>query len=187
MLRKVAFAVCFAILWFVPAAQAQESHPVCSTKELNNRLRPSDPAYADATALAATLQNHGSTILCVLPSKFAQFLPPQTGAALFRTSIGDFEALFRPKEQNFDDVFISEERDENLSGCSSEERDENLSSCSNTTSYRYTFRDPHGRKVQDICCRETFFMARHNIFFIIWQKNTTLITAMLTESLGDER
>ena len=117
---KLALAVCSAILWFVAAGQTQGSQSGCSAEELNNILRP----IADAIALAATLQNHGSTILCVLPSKFAQFLPRQTGAALFRTTIGDFEALFRPKEQNFDDVFISEERDENLS------------SQSNATGYR---------------------------------------------------
>ena len=47
--------------------------------------------------------------------------------------MGDFETLFRPKEQNFDDIFISKKRDENLS------------SRSNATGYRYTFRDPQGR------------------------------------------
>jgi hypothetical protein len=171
VLSKVAFAVCSAILWFVAMAQAQVSHPGCSPEELNNLLRPSDTAYADAIALAAKLQNHGFTIQCVGPSKFAQFLPRQ-GAALFRTTLGDFEALFRPKEQNFDDLFITEKRDANLS------------SWNDGTGYRYTFRDPQGRKVRDMAGRETFFVRHRNILFITWQKNTA---ATLTESLGDER
>jgi len=48
--------------------------------------------------------------------------------------MGDFETLFRPKEQNFDDVFISEERDLNLPSWSR---------------YHYIFRDPQDRMVLD--------------------------------------
>jgi hypothetical protein len=159
------------MLWFVAAAQAQSSRAGCSPEELNNLLRPSDPAYTDATALAGTLQNHGFIIQCVLPSKLAQFLPRQTGAALFRTTTGDFEALFRPKEQNFDDVFISEGRDENLS------------SQSNAIGYRYTLRNPQGYKLRDMVGRETFFVRHDNIFFMTFQKNTA---ATLTDSLRNQ-
>ena len=168
-MSKLAFAVCSAILWFLAADQARGNQTGCSPEELNNLLRPSDSAYVDAIGLAATLQKHGFTIQCVLPSKFAQFLPRQTGAALFRTTMGDFEALFRPKDQTFDDVFISEKRDESLS------------SRSHPTGYSYTFRDPQGHKVRDMVGRETFFVPHHNILFITWQKNTA---ATLAESLG---
>jgi hypothetical protein len=165
----LALAVCAAILWFFGAPQAQGSQAGCSPEELKNLLRPRDPAYADAIELAGTLQNHGFTIQCVLPSKFAQFLPRQTGAALFRTTMGDFETLFRPKEQDFDDVLISEEKDVDLRSGSS---------------YHYIFRNPQGRKVQDSWGRETFFVRHHNILFVIWQKNAL---APLTEAVQDER
>jgi hypothetical protein len=168
-MSRLRFPVCSLILWFIAAAQAQGSQTGCSSEELKNLLRPSDPAYADAIGLAGTLQNRGFTIQCVLSSKFAQFLPRQTGAALFRTTMGDFETLFRPKEQNFDDVLISEERDVNLPSWSS---------------YHYIFRNPQGRKVRDSWGRETFFMRYHNILFVIWQENAL---APITEAVQDER
>jgi hypothetical protein len=168
-MSRLALAVCAAILWFVGAPQAQGSQTDCSPEELKNLLRPSDPAYADAIELAGTLQNHGFTIQCVLPSKFAQFLPRQTGAALFRTTMGDFETLFRPKEQSFDDVFISEGRDVNLPSWSS---------------YHYIFRDPQDRIVRDLWGRETFFVRHHNILFVISQKNSV---GPLAEAVQQER
>jgi hypothetical protein len=170
-MSKVAFAVCCAILWSLTADQARGNQAGCSPAELRNVLRPSDPAYVDAIRLAATLQKQGFTIQCVLPSKFSQFLPRQTGAALFRTTMGDFEALFRPKEQNFDDVLIVEKRDGNLS------------SSRDATGYRYTLRDPQGLKLQDMAGRETFFVRHDNLFFISWEKNTA---ATLTQTLRNE-
>ena len=104
--------------------------------------------------LAAALQKRSFTIQCVLPSKFAQFLPRQTGAALFRTTTGDFEALFRPKGQTFDDVFIS------------------ASPWTNGKGYRYTLRDPQGREVRRMDGRETIFVWDHNILFLAWDENT---------------
>ena len=171
-MSKLAFAVCSAILWFVTTAQAQASQTGCSPAELKNLIRSSDSAYVDAIGLTATLQNHSFTIQCVLPSKLAQFLPRQTGAALFRTTMGDFETLFRPKGQTFDDVFISERRDENPS------------SGNHDTGYIYTFRDPQGRKLETMAGRETFFVSHHNILFITWEKTAA---ATLAESLRDER
>jgi hypothetical protein len=171
-MSKIAFGVCCAILWFVTAAQARANQTGCSPEELKNPLRPSDPAYSDAISLAATLQNHGFTIQCVGPSKMARVLPRQTGAALFRTSMGDFEALFRAKQQNFDDVFISEQRDASAS------------SRSNGTGYRYTFRDRQGHVVWEMVGREAFLTKHHNILFVAWQKNTA---DSLTESLENEQ
>src|SRR5713226_9058961 len=140
-MSKLAFALCSAILWFFVSPQAQGSQTGCSPEELNNPLRTSDPAYGDAMGLATTLQKHGFTIQCVGPSTFVQFLPRQTGAAGFRTTMGDFVALFRAKEQSFDDVFISERRDASLSSSGS------------GTGYRYIFRDSQGRKVRDMVGR----------------------------------
>lgn len=105
-MMKLAFAICSAMLWFAVLAQAQGQPTSCSPEEVLNPIRPSDPSYSDAIELAASLRNHHGMIRCVGPSKFEQFLPRQTGAALFPTTRGDFEALFRPKEQNFDDIFI---------------------------------------------------------------------------------
>jgi hypothetical protein len=95
----------------------------------------------------------------------AQVLPQQTGAALFRTTSGDFEALFRPKEQSFDDLIIRGKRDANLS-------------LSNGAGYHYTFRDPHGHIVWGMDGREAFFVRYHNILFIAWDEKTA---ATLTE------
>ena len=72
----------------------------------------------------------------------------------------------------FDDVFISERRDENPS------------SGSHDTGYIYTFRDPQGRKLETMAGRETFFVSHHNILFITWEKTAA---ATLAESLRDER
>ena len=170
-MSKLAFAICPVMLWFVPMAHGQGRPTSCSPEEIRNPMRPSDPGYRDAIELAASLQNHQFTILCVGPSKFARFLSRQTGAALFRTTIGDFEALFRPKEQNFDDVFISEERNSSLPSDSD-------------IGFRHTVRDRQGRKIRVMEGRETFFVRHDNILFITWQKETA---GTLSESFGDQR
>ena len=169
---KLAFAICPVMLWFVAMAHAQGRPTSCSPEEIRNPMRPSDPGYRDAIELAASLQNHQFTIRCVGPSKFARFLPRQTGAALFRTTLGDFEALFRPKEQNFDDVFISEEGNASLPSSDS------------YIGFRYTLRDRQGRKIRVMEGRETFFVRHDNILFITWQKETA---GTLSESFGDQR
>jgi hypothetical protein len=170
-MSRLASSVAFAIFWFIAVALTQGSQAGCSREELDNLMRPGDPAYADAMGLAATLQNHGFTTQCVLPSKFVQFLPGQTGAALFRTTLGDFDILFRPKEQNFDDIVISETTDASLpSG----------------KRYHYVLRDQQGHPLRgaDITGRETFFVRYHNIFFVVWQKDTA---AVLTEAFQESQ
>ena len=171
-MSKLALAICPAMLWLVVLAHARARPTSCSPEEIRNPIRPSDPGYSDAIVLAASLQNHHFTIQCVGPSKFAQFLPRQTGAALFRTTLGDFEALFRPKEQNFDDVFISEERNGSLPSPDSD------------IGYRYTLRDRQGRKIRVMEGREAFFVRHDNRLFITWQKETA---DTLGESFGDQR
>ena len=171
-MSKLALAICPAMLWLVVLAHAQGRPTSCSPEELRNPMRPSDPGYSDAMELAARLQNHHFTVRCVGPSKFAHFLPRQTGAALFRTTLGDFEALFRPKEQNFDDVFISEEWNASLPSSDSD------------IGYRYSLRDRQGRKLQVMEGRETFFVRHDNILFITFEKETA---GALGESFGDQR
>ena len=171
-MSKHPLVICSAMLLCLAMAHAQGGQTNCSPEELRNGLQPSDAAYGDAIELAASLQHHHFTIRCALPSKMAQFLPRQTGATLFRTTQGDFEALFRPKEQNFDDLLISEER---IAGPSSGGDD---------AVYRYTFRDRQGRKVRVMEGRETFFVRHDNILFITWQKETA---GALNESFVDQK
>jgi hypothetical protein len=85
--------------------------------------------------------------------------------------MGDFEALFRPKKQNFDDIFISGERDANQP--SSDDR-----------GYRYIFRNAQVRMLQDIGGRETFFVRHNNLLLFTWLNKTAV---SLTDALQDER
>jgi hypothetical protein len=73
----------------------------CNAREMIEALKAEDPAYPDAMELAQTLRVHGFKVKCVLASKMARQFNGQKGAALYRTSRGDFEALFLPKGQVF--------------------------------------------------------------------------------------
>ena len=53
----------------------------------------------------------GLVVRCIAPSKMAGTFEGQTGAALFRTNRGSFEALFLPKLQNFDGLQIVERQE----------------------------------------------------------------------------
>lgn len=85
-------------------AQAVE----CSPEETAALLPPADPAYDDAIELARTLNEHGITIKCLLSSKMGGLFNGLTGAALYRTTDGDFDALFLPKPKTFADLKIIE-------------------------------------------------------------------------------
>lgn len=74
-------------------------------------LVPEDTAYADAAALARDLSDHGFIITCVAPSKMTGMFEGQEGAALYRTNRGDFEALFLPKPQTFDELQVIERQE----------------------------------------------------------------------------
>jgi hypothetical protein len=73
----------------------------CSDHDLSAAIRADDPAYADAMGLAKTLEAQGFTVKCVLQSKNVRLFQGQEGAALYRTSHGDFSAMFLPKTQTF--------------------------------------------------------------------------------------
>jgi hypothetical protein len=77
---------------------------------LPTRLNLNDPVYADAMTVERTLSKNGYTVQCVHPSTMARFFEGQKGAALFRTTSGDFEVLFLPKPYTFDALDILEER-----------------------------------------------------------------------------
>jgi hypothetical protein len=83
----------------------------CSSDELVSLLKQTDPAYDDATTLTSTLRSHGFVVKCVLQSKWVHLFEGQTGAALFKTDYGDFEALFLPKGQDFESLVITEGRE----------------------------------------------------------------------------
>jgi hypothetical protein len=64
-------------------------------------LTSTDPVYAETVELTRELENHGFVVRCVLQLKMANTFQGQLGAALYRTSRGDFEALFLPKPRTF--------------------------------------------------------------------------------------
>lgn len=96
----------FAWLLTTPLLLAQSVG--CSPEETAALLSPADPAYDDAIELARTLSEHGFTINCVLTSKLGGLFNGLEGAALFRTTDGDFDALFLPKPKTFADLKIVE-------------------------------------------------------------------------------
>jgi hypothetical protein len=79
----------------------------CDSRAL---LPHADPAYVDAMDLARTLNRHGLAVRCVMLSKEAQMFDGQLGAAFFRTAMGDFDALFLPRSQNWDGLKVVEQR-----------------------------------------------------------------------------
>ena len=108
MTRTLPFllAVAFACLCAAPLLLAQSDE--CSPQEAAALLPPADPAYDDAIELARTLSEHRFTIKCVLTSKMAGLFNGQEGAALYRTTDGDFDALFLPRPKTFADLKIIE-------------------------------------------------------------------------------
>jgi hypothetical protein len=89
-----------------------------STKQLQGcndvdqpSLAKSDAAYPDAMDLAQTLISHSFIVTCVSPSQMTDTFEGQEGAAVYRTNEGDFEALFLPKPQNFNQLRVIERHD----------------------------------------------------------------------------
>jgi hypothetical protein len=64
--------------------------------------------YAETVELTKELENRGYVVRCVLRSKLENTFQGQLGAALYRTSRGDFEALFLTKPRTFDSVHLVE-------------------------------------------------------------------------------
>lgn len=80
----------------------------CTPNDLLALLKPTDPAYQDATDLTSNLQSHGFIVKCVLQSTSVHLFEGQTGAAYFKTDHGDFGALFLPKELSFESLVLIE-------------------------------------------------------------------------------
>lgn len=75
-------------------------------------LLPSDNvAYGDAMELAQTLRKNGLVVKCVALSKEDRMFEGQVGAANYRTDLGDFDALFLPKLENFNSLKIMEQKE----------------------------------------------------------------------------
>jgi len=111
MLRRnllfcVPFFVATSCLWAQNASSS--SSQACDSRELTESLPPTDPVYAETVKLTQELENRGYVVRCVLRSKMATEFPGQLGAALYRTSRGDFEALFLTKPRTFDSVRLVE-------------------------------------------------------------------------------
>jgi hypothetical protein len=86
------------------AAYAEDTR--CGAREMQVALAPSDPAFPNAQTLQQQLTDAGLRVECVLSSKMAGFFDGQKGAALFRTTSGDFEVLFLPQHESFDRLTI---------------------------------------------------------------------------------
>jgi hypothetical protein len=74
-------------------------------------LAKSDAVYPDAMDLAQTLIRHSFIVTRVSPSQMTDTFEGQEGAAVYRTTEGDFEALFLPKPQNFNKLRVIERYD----------------------------------------------------------------------------
>jgi hypothetical protein len=74
-------------------------------------LQPTDAAYPDAVGLTRALADNGFVVQCIAPSKMADTFEGQTGAALYRTNRGNFEALFLPTLQSFAGLQIVERQE----------------------------------------------------------------------------
>lgn len=89
-----------ALVFASPSDLASQSEKY-SDQDLAGVLQPTDKAYSVAMELAQTLRARHFTIKCVLRSKRGSSFEGLEGAALFRTSRGDFEAIFLPKQKTF--------------------------------------------------------------------------------------
>lgn len=130
----------------------------CGSQDLSALLKPTDPVYAETVQLTHELEDHRNVVRCVLQSKMANLIDGQLGAALYRTSRGDFEALFIPKPQTFASLSLIE---------------------SNKNSrYQYSFKGtPPSPHTMD-CARRTFFAKNANRLFVTEDKQ-------LAASLGE--
>src|SRR5262249_51805391 len=104
LIRTVIAGALGVLLGSTADAQTYDPATVCPANW--SPLQRSDPAYADADAFARTLAERGVIVSCIAPSKMVGTFEGQKGAALFRTSVGDFEFLVLPASQTFDALEI---------------------------------------------------------------------------------
>jgi hypothetical protein len=111
MLRRI-LLVCVFLFVATPYLWAQDASPsssqACDSRELTESLTSTDPLYAETVELTKELENRGYVVRFVLQSKLANAFPEQLGAALYRTSRGDFEVLFLTKPRTFDSARLVE-------------------------------------------------------------------------------
>ena len=163
MLRRI-LLVCVTLLFVTTCLWSQDNFPRqsqgCSSPDLNALLRPTDPVYAETVELTHELEDHGYLVRCVLQSKMASTFEGQLGAALYRTSRGDFEALFLPKPHTFAALRLIERQKNGVYHL-----------------YSYSFEGtPRSAVTMDpvtnwgLCARRTFFSRRANRFFVTEDK-----------------
>jgi len=166
MLRPILFVW---VLILVPKTclWAQDTSPGnaqgCDPRELTEALlRPTDPAYAESIELTRELENRGYIVRCVLGSKMVSTFEGQLGAALYRTSRGDFEALFLPKPHTFASLRLIERQNIGAYHLYSYSLEGTPRSpvTEGTPSSPVTFN----------CARRTFFSRRANRFFVTEDK-----------------
>jgi len=104
--------VAIAVLACVQPLVAQGGNYMAGCTAINwLALQVSDPAFRDGVELARALTDHGVIVQCIAPSKMTGMFEEQVGAVLYRTNEGSFDALFLPKQRNFDGLLIRERRD----------------------------------------------------------------------------
>ena len=110
-LRSVSIlaAVVLTALVHPLVAQRDNHRTWCSDVEWTP-LQPTDPAYLEAVDLTRALVD-GFGVQCIAPSTMVGLFEGQTGAALYRTSRGSFEALFLQKPDTFDGLQIIERQE----------------------------------------------------------------------------
>jgi len=172
MLRRI-LSICIPLFVATPYLLAQDASPgssqACDSRELTeSSLTPTDPMYAETVKLTQELENRGYVVRCVLRSKFATSFPEQLGAALYRTSRGDFETLFLTKPRTFDSVRLVEHQQNG-----------------GYVGYGYSLQGipPGNHTMQMQCGRRTIFARHANRLFIAWN-NMQQLAADLGEVLN---
>src|SRR5262249_33070741 len=163
MLRRI-LLICIPLFVGAPCLWAQNKSPgssqACDPRELaESSLTSTDPVYAETVELTQELENRGHVVRCVLRSTT---FPGQLGAALYRTSRGDFEALFLTKPHTFDSVRLVERQQNGR--------------------YLYSFQGIPSSKATMDCARRNFF-AKHANRLLITQ-NSMQLAADLGEVLN---
>jgi hypothetical protein len=159
-----ALFVVLATLCVSPRTASAGQSSQCSPLDMRAALKMDDPAFLDAMELAQTLRAHGFTVKCVLLSKMVNQFEGQKGAALYRTSAGDFEALFLAQPKVFDSLNVVERRD--------------------GESYFYSFKGPPqprpAMKIQSV--DRNYFIRYRSMLFVLRDRRLAATLTELTRS-----
>lgn len=110
--RSLGFLAAVVFLAFVRTLLAQSGSQTAGCADVNwPALHSTDPASPHAIDLARVLADNGFIVQCIAPSKMGGMFEGQTGAALYRTNRGEFEALFLPNQQNFAELQVLERQE----------------------------------------------------------------------------